>query len=354
MWVLQQIGNTTGGQTTGVGTITTVDYGVWDTRLSQSFQVSASFILSSFTLSLVYIHPQATGDLVVRVETDNAGVRSGTLVGASFQKTIPHPIVTGSILVDFGDTITLAANTKYWIVFLCDTQPIGGGNDDSIYWNFAASSTNTYLNGDMLLSLDGGSTWTYEYGGGRDVYFSCFALVDVESTDIEPVCGEVAQAVAEVTDLSHLNGMTVSILADGEVLDQQVVSGGSIDLPGLYSKIHVGLPYESDIETLNIEVEQKDGILQGRRIKIGNVVFRVVNTRGGWIGPNEEEIYEALPNAIEFKQGSNSTDMFTGDIRMPLGSGFEEGGRIFYKQLDPLPVTITAIIPEMTPGGHAG
>ena len=43
--------------------------------------------------------------------------------------------------------------------------------------------------------------------------------------------------------------------------------------------------------------------------------------------------------------------MFTGDLHVPLGAGYEDGGRVFYRQKDPSPVTINAIIPEVTPGG---
>ena len=154
--------------------------------------------------------------------------------------------------------------------------------------------------------------------------------------------------------IGHLNGCTVAILADGEVLPQQVVTAGVITLDKAYAKVSVGLPYYSDLETLNIEVGLKDGSLQGRRIKLGNVMFRVENTRGGWVGPNEDVLYEAFPEAINEKLLAldHPTDaMFTGDIRIPLGAGYEDGGRVFYRQVDPLPVTINAVVPEVAAGG---
>lgn len=57
------------------------------------------------------------------------------------------------------------------------------------------------------------------------------------------------------TGLSHLEGETVSVLADGNVLDQEEVSGGSVNLASSYSLASIGLPFNSDIETVNIEVE---------------------------------------------------------------------------------------------------
>lgn len=154
--------------------------------------------------------------------------------------------------------------------------------------------------------------------------------------------------------IGHLNGCTVAILADGEVLPQQVVTNGFITIDDNYAKVTVGLPYYSDLETLNIEAGMKLGTLQGMKIKIGSVTFRLENTRGGWIGPNEDTLYEAFPDAIEDKllaAGEDTESMYTGDIRLALGAGYEDGGRVFYRQVDPLPVTINAIVPEVASGG---
>ncbi len=168
-------------------------------------------------------------------------------------------------------------------------------------------------------------------------------------------CGILGVVTSTITGLSHLEGQTVSILADGEVLPQQVVQNGTITLPDSYAKVIVGLPFESDLETLNIDQSQPGDSMQGKKIKIGNVIFRVTDTRGGWVGPNEKVLYEAFNKAIIDKLGVDDLSLlFTGDIRMPLGAGYEDGGRIFYKQKDPTGVTINAIIPEIKPGGPSG
>src|SRR6185437_15071263 len=57
-------------------------------------------------------------------------------------------------------------------------------------------------------------------------------------------------AITTVTGLDHLEGQTVSVLADGGVVDGLVVSSGSITLPYSASKIHVGLPFTSRAVTL--------------------------------------------------------------------------------------------------------
>ncbi len=83
-------------------------------------------------------------------------------------------------------------------------------------------------------------------------------------------------------------------------------------------------------------------------------MFRLVDTNGGYIGPNEDTLYEAFTQeAFELSYGEElaNTEMFSGDVRLPLGAGYEKGGRIFYRQSKPLPVTISAVIPEVAPGG---
>jgi hypothetical protein len=169
--------------------------------------------------------------------------------------------------------------------------------------------------------------------------------------------------------LSHLEGETVCILADGKVLDQQVVVGGQITLPASYTIVHIGLPYYSDLETLDIEIGLPDGTLQGSKVKVGNLILRFVDSRGGWFGPDEDNIYEAFTDLLVSRNASelifspsdydwttqdvNDPDpyLFTGDIRRPLGGGYKRGGRSFFRQVDPLPVIITAVIPEIAPGG---
>lgn len=169
------------------------------------------------------------------------------------------------------------------------------------------------------------------------------------------VCGVVGVVTGTINNLDHLEGQEVAILADGEVVPRQVVQGGMINLEESYMKVNVGLPIESDFETINIELQLKDGSIQGKKVKVGNVMFRIIDSRGGWIGPNQNRLYEAFPNAIINKVGGeNLALMFSGDIRMPLGAGYEDGGRVFYRQKDPLPITIAAVVPEISIGGSAG
>ena len=160
--------------------------------------------------------------------------------------------------------------------------------------------------------------------------------------------GNARKCFATFSGLDHLEGQMVAVLGNGAVFPQQEVIGGEITLTRVCSKVHIGLPYISDFETLNIEKSTNDGTIQGVAIKISNVTFRVLNSRGGWIGPNFDTLYEGfIPERVRLGLAPR---LFSGDIRLGLGAGYEDGGRVCYRQYDPLPVTITAVIPEVRIG----
>lgn len=168
--------------------------------------------------------------------------------------------------------------------------------------------------------------------------------------------GCVNKLLSSFTGLDHLEGEWVSILADGVTQSQVTVSSGAVTLASSYSVVKVGLPYYSDFETLNIDFKSMYGTIQGAKKKVGNTIFRLIDSRGGWVGPDFDNMYEAFTETeLELSSGSSlaNTALYTGDIRMPLNSSYNNGGRICYRQIEPLPITISAVIPEIASGGPA-
>ena len=155
-----------------------------------------------------------------------------------------------------------------------------------------------------------------------------------------------AKGVDELSGLSHLEGKTVSILADGSVANQKVVSSGAVTITTPAVKIHVGLAIQSDFQTL--ELEDAGGTIQGKTKTISSVTFRVENTRGGKVGPSADNLTEFKQRAYE--NYGDPTLLKTGDIRVTIPSKWSNSGSIFFRQDDPLPVTLLAVIPEVTVG----
>ncbi len=156
--------------------------------------------------------------------------------------------------------------------------------------------------------------------------------------------GTVRKCYATFSGLDHLEGQDVAILADGEVYPQQEIISGEVTISRACAYASIGLPYTADFETLNIEVGLKSGTMQGKPVKISEVVFRILNSRGGYIGPNFDTLYEGF--IPERESLGTAPNLFSGDISQGLAGGWEEGGRVCYRQIDPLPITITAVIPS--------
>lgn len=162
--------------------------------------------------------------------------------------------------------------------------------------------------------------------------------------------GNVRRAVTTLSGLEHLNGKTVAVLANGNVEPNQVVANGTITLPRAASRVQVGLPYFSDLQTLRLDVGgSPDGTMQGRKKVIPFVTLRLDRTRGLKGGPRETHLKEMK----QFLTGYNeAAALVTGDYKLSTPGDWSTGGQMFFRQDNPLPATILGIIPEVTFGAH--
>jgi len=173
--------------------------------------------------------------------------------------------------------------------------------------------------------------------------------IDTSAATAYTELGHARKAATVITGLTHLEGMTVKILADGSVIDDQVVTGGSITLTIPASRVHVGLGYYSDLEPLDIEVQQPDGTLQGRMSRISGIKIRFLQSSGGLIGPNEDHLDEIVQRTDE--PAGSPEELQSGFHVQPISGDYTAGPPFLFRQEDPLPVTILALIPILTIGG---
>ena len=162
--------------------------------------------------------------------------------------------------------------------------------------------------------------------------------------------GVVRKAVHTVSGLNHLEGKIVSILADGSVDAQQTVISGAITLTDYASRVHVGLPYTCDLETLNIDFQMKDGTIQGRKKAVRNVKIRLEESTGGYVGINNADNLEQIEYDLSTVWGKPA-DLFTGDKQCSPYCDYDTDARIYIRQSDPLPITVLAIMGDVEFGG---
>lgn len=155
------------------------------------------------------------------------------------------------------------------------------------------------------------------------------------------------EPVTEVYGLDHLEGKEVAVIADGNVLPRKTVTDGSIVLDYPAKKVHVGLPYVSEFSPLNIEFQTNTGTLQGKKIKVARAVIRFEKSRGGWLGTDPDRLTEF----IQRTSAGEHIPLKSYDHEMPLQSGYKAGNSVFFRQVDPLPVTILAVIMKVDVGG---
>jgi hypothetical protein len=150
-------------------------------------------------------------------------------------------------------------------------------------------------------------------------------------------------ATTSITGLNHLEGETVSVLADGSTHGDVTVSGGAITLDRSASKVHIGYSYTSTIETLRMEAGAEDGISQGKIKRIHGVTVRFLDTVGAEVGPDTANL-----DRIPFRDSSMDMDtavpMFSGDKEIFFPSGYDNDARVVVRQSQVLPMTITAIM----------
>lgn len=152
--------------------------------------------------------------------------------------------------------------------------------------------------------------------------------------------------VTSVTNLDHLVGKTVSILADGQVLPSQVVpEGGTLSFPNAANRIIVGLPFLPQLQTLRLDVGEPT--IQGRRKMIPAVTARVDQTRGLKFGIDFDRMDEPPEMQIAY---TPPMELVTGDLRLPVPTDWRTEGQICVQQDYPLPATVLGLIPEVVFG----
>ncbi len=158
-------------------------------------------------------------------------------------------------------------------------------------------------------------------------------------------------------DLSHLEGEDVAVFADGFVVANpnnashvvRTVASGEVTLERPYAVVHIGLPYLSDAETLNIDTLQGETLADKKKL-VTNVYALLESSRGLWAGiePPSDDSVDPLENLRELKV--RRREAYDKPVRLVteyrdvnVKSRWNKNGSAFLRQVDPVPITILAI-----------
>jgi hypothetical protein len=145
-----------------------------------------------------------------------------------------------------------------------------------------------------------------------------------------------------LTGLSHLEGKTVDVVADGSYRGTKVVTSGQITLDESASEhVEVGLHYDSTLVTMRPAIEGQ--MVEGLPRAWIKLWIRVKDTIGGLINGVR---LNYIPSPL------NTIVPYTGDVDATAYGGYDTVGYVTVKQDQPYPFKLLAVFGEVEFGEH--
>ncbi len=229
--------------------------------------------------------------------------------------------------------------------------PHGYSDDDEVHFHDVGGMTETNGNGYTItvtsttaftIGVDTSGFTTFTSGG------SAYKAINGTDWNAWLKNGNVREAVLTVRGLDHLEGETTVALANGNVVRGLTVSAGAETFASEASRIHIGLPFTTDIETLDLAIPSASQSIAGRKKKVSKVHINFEASRGFIVGPSTSLYVEMKQR--EFEKFGEPTALLTGNKSIILKPSWKSNGRLLFRQKDPLPMTILSVSPEIEVG----
>ena len=266
------------------------------------------------------------GTRLFKTQRDNFFVDCGATYDGTNTDTNKTVTISGGTTYKKGESITITTNYN-----LFNAPPSVDDKDDAIvlvdgstYYRLTILSTTSQTVATAKLDKD--------------------LPVNLRNTAITTF--EVARN--KISGLNFLEGKKINILADGAVHPQKTVASGSVTLDRAASVVHLGLPYESDLQTLPLAL-QIEAFGQGRVKNLNHVWLRVLESSGIFAGPSADKLIEAKQRTTE--PYGTPPNLKTEDIKIMVTPTWQDNGQLFVRQTDPLPLTIVGVTCEVAVGG---
>jgi hypothetical protein len=153
-------------------------------------------------------------------------------------------------------------------------------------------------------------------------------------------------ATATITGLSHLEGKTVSVLANGAVQPDETVASGQVTLDKTYTKVLAGLPYTSTILPMKFDFDLRDGPTRGRKKRINRVEVSLFKSLAGEASTNGTEWLWIYPRDFDDPMDA-SPPPFSGDAEVVVAGDYSDDSDIYLRQRLPYPFTVRALVVKL-------
>ncbi len=149
--------------------------------------------------------------------------------------------------------------------------------------------------------------------------------------------------------LAHLPMREVSVLSDGNSAGRFTTdSAGRFTMGSAGVRVHAGIPITADMETLSVTVQGQEPITNKKK-SIPRVTAQVLESRGLKAGRDFNHL-----RAVKERNASDGfgvpSRLQDGLIEVAIDTTWSTDGSVCIRQDEPLPLTITALIPEVVVG----
>jgi hypothetical protein len=161
-------------------------------------------------------------------------------------------------------------------------------------------------------------------------------------------------STTSITGLTHLEGQTVKVLADGKVHPDKTVSSGAITLDYAASKVQVGLGYTSRYLSLKLPTGAQAGTAVNKQKAITGCGVVVLDTGTFDIATVDHdddtgrEIHDLYTFDFRLNQNrdlSEAIPVFSGESYKALDTNFSTDPRLYIETDAPLPLTLLGLAP---------
>jgi hypothetical protein len=220
---------------------------------------------------------------------------------------------TGAMMT--GDLVDLTSTTGFFVSGDVDRDISMVSSDGTAYRMTVTEVTSATavvckLKSDMTLTQDGATFTSYRW------YSSTFTVP------------------------SWMNGLSVTVNADGDISTKTVASG-SISLTDEAVYVRVGLPYTATLKTMPLAL-QVQAASHGQTKNINRAWVRVFESAGLQIGPDTDSLVPV--------ESLTSTKLTTGETRTNIKGDWTDDGQIVIQQSQPLPATVVGLTLQITLG----
>jgi len=151
-----------------------------------------------------------------------------------------------------------------------------------------------------------------------------------------------------ITGLTHLIGEEVVILADGVVIEDEIVSdSGTITLTTAASKYSVGLVYRSELQPMRPVFSTRMGTSAASIVGCHKMGVSLHNSDGMFYGTDTGSLYEVNIDDVQWENTSEIDGLFTGIVDVSLEGSYDLDNNIRIVSDAPLPCIVRALIPDV-------